>query len=77
MRIGVTIKTFHRLIAERTATFCSLSDNSGQRWILACGGLSAFDPEQTWGTMAYCRGKSIIAKTIRKSGPSFAWGEFW
>ena len=30
-----------------TATFCPLSDNSGQRWILACGGLSAFDPKRT------------------------------
>jgi hypothetical protein len=39
--------------------------------------LSANDPEQTWGTMAYCRGKSVTAKTIRKSGSSFAWGEYW
>jgi len=51
--------------------------HSGQSWSLACVGYDAIDPEQTWGTMAYCRGKSIIAKTIRKSGPSFAWGEFW
>jgi hypothetical protein len=34
-------------MAERTATFCPLSDNSGQMWILACGGLSAFDPTAT------------------------------
>jgi hypothetical protein len=26
---------------------CPLSDNSGQRWILACDGLSAFDPTAT------------------------------
>ena len=29
------------------ATFCPLSDNSGQRWILAGDGLSANDPERT------------------------------
>jgi hypothetical protein len=27
--------------------FCPLSDNSGQRWILAGDGLSAFDPSAT------------------------------
>jgi len=43
-RITVTVTTFHLLRAERTATFCPLSDNSGQRWILARDGLSAFDP---------------------------------
>src|SRR5665647_1474109 len=32
----------HRVI-HSTATFCPISDNSGQRWILACGGLSATD----------------------------------
>jgi hypothetical protein len=26
---------------------CPLLDQSGQRWILACDGLSAFDPERT------------------------------
>jgi hypothetical protein len=43
----VAITTFHLLIAERTATFCPLSDNSGQRWILARDGLSAYDPKRT------------------------------
>jgi hypothetical protein len=43
----VTITTFHLLRAERTATFCPLSDHSGQRWILACDGLSAYDPKRT------------------------------
>jgi hypothetical protein len=27
--------------------FCPLSDNNGQRWILAGDGLSAFDPTAT------------------------------
>src|SRR5450830_790070 len=27
---------------------CPLLDHSGQTWILACGGLSAFDPVQTF-----------------------------
>ena len=26
---------------------CPLSDHSGQRWILACDGLSAYDPKRT------------------------------
>jgi len=26
---------------------CPLSGNSGQRWILACDGLSAYDPKRT------------------------------
>jgi hypothetical protein len=30
-----------------TATFCPLSDNSGQTWILAGDGLSANDPYAT------------------------------
>jgi hypothetical protein len=34
-------------VIRREASFCLLSDNSGQRWILACGGLSAFDPKRT------------------------------
>jgi hypothetical protein len=29
------------------ATFCPLSDNSGQTWILAGDGLSAYDPKRT------------------------------
>src|SRR5471032_3296214 len=28
---------------------CPLLDQSGQRWILACGGLSANDPKRTLG----------------------------
>jgi hypothetical protein len=43
----VTVTTFHLLIAERTATFCPLLGNSGQRWILAGDGLSAYDPTAT------------------------------
>jgi hypothetical protein len=29
---------------------CPLSDNSGQRWILARDGLSAYDPTATFAT---------------------------
>jgi hypothetical protein len=36
----------HSVISLRHK-FCPLSDNSGQRWILAGNGLSAFDPERT------------------------------
>jgi hypothetical protein len=43
----VTLTTLHVLRAERTATFCPLSDNSGQMWILAGDGLSAYDPKRT------------------------------
>jgi hypothetical protein len=39
-----TVTTFHVLRAERTATFCPLLDNSGQKWILARDGLSAYAP---------------------------------
>ena len=33
--------------AVSRARVCPLSDNSGQRWTLACDGLSAFDPKRT------------------------------
>jgi hypothetical protein len=39
----VTVTNFHLLRAERTATFCPLPDNSGQRSILAEDDLSAYD----------------------------------
>jgi hypothetical protein len=42
-RITVTGTTLHFLIAKRTATFCPLLGKSGQRWILARDGLSAFE----------------------------------
>jgi hypothetical protein len=45
----VTETTFQLLRAERTATFCPLSDNNGQKWILAGDGLSAYDPKRTLG----------------------------
>jgi ligand-binding sensor domain-containing protein len=37
--------------SDRTAV-CLLSDNSGQTWILARDGLSAFDPTATLGLIA-------------------------
>jgi hypothetical protein len=36
----------HRVIPLRRK-ICPLSDNSGQRWILARDGLSAYDPSAT------------------------------
>jgi hypothetical protein len=42
--ITAAVTTFHLLIAKRNATFCSLLDNSGQKWNLAEDDLSAYDP---------------------------------
>jgi hypothetical protein len=38
---------WHKADIRGTATFCPLSDNNGQMWILACGGLSAYDTKRT------------------------------
>jgi hypothetical protein len=51
----VFAKTFKSLLQQNrhladilgAATFCPLSDNSGQTWILAGDGLSANDPSAT------------------------------
>src|SRR5450759_874834 len=37
----------HKADIRGTATFCPLWGNSGQRWIVARDGLSAYDPERT------------------------------
>jgi hypothetical protein len=47
------LTTFHHLRAERIATICPLLDKSGQTRILACDGLSAFDPKRTKASSAY------------------------
>jgi hypothetical protein len=49
--VPIMLQCMSLLLAHRclrgTATFCPLLDKSGQRWILARGGLSAFDPTAT------------------------------
>jgi hypothetical protein len=46
-RKGDDVAFWHLADKRGTATICPLLDNSGQRWILARDGLSAFDPTAT------------------------------
>ena len=47
-------------ICNRTRV-CPLLDQSGQRWILAPEGLSAYDPKRTWG------GFNDLFQTVEKA----------
>jgi len=51
----------HKADNRCIAIVCPLLDKSGQRWILASDGLSAYDPERTFGERGYIRQTALRA----------------